>query len=377
MFHEEPLIVLIQSIYEAAFDPSRWPLFLGQYAEAIGAPGVAFVVHDRDDHSANVYKDYGLDPAWRKPYEEYYAARNVWMQRASAWLRPGVVTGSQQTTTDAELVTTEFYNDFLRPQNHFYSYSGIIAQEGTVTSYLAAVRSKAAGPFQEREFALLRHLLPHLQTAVRLRQRTAVLEMQIGDLKGTIDRLQHGVFILDGTSHVLTMNLEAEKILRARDSLILADDGLRTLQPEATRRLRALIAGAAETTEGSGSHPGGAMPIFRGHGRAPLRALVSPSAPSNGSARGRSTVTLFVTDVEPAKVPDFALLEQIFSFTPAEVRLATALIAGKTLKQFAAETAVSLNTARTHLKRIFTKAGVSRQAELVLLLTATASQPKL
>jgi DNA-binding CsgD family transcriptional regulator len=377
MFHEELLTVLIQLIYDAAYDPSRWPVFLEQYAEAIGAPSVVFVVHDLNDHSANAYEDFGYDPAWRKPYEQHYAARNVWMQRASEWLRPGIVMGSQQTTTDAELLTTEFYNDFLRPQDYFYSYGGIIAQEATLTSYLTAMRSKSAGPFQEREFVLLRQLLPHLQTAVRLRQRTAVLEMQIGDLKRTMDRLQQAVFLLDGRGYVLTMNLEAEEILRAGDSLVLDDDGLRTLRAEETRRLRALIAATARTTEGSGSHPGAAMSISRSHGRTPLQALVSPSSPSTGNAKGRSTATLFVRKLEPAKMPDSAVLEQIFSFTPAEVRLATALIAGKTLKQFAAETAVSLNTARTHLKRIFTKAGVSRQAELVLLLTATAPQPKL
>jgi hypothetical protein len=76
-------------------------------------------------------------------------------------------------TSDQELIKTEFYNDFLRPQDLFYSYGGINFQEDSVISYFSAIRSKLAGPFEAREFALLRHLLSHLQTAVRLHQRAA------------------------------------------------------------------------------------------------------------------------------------------------------------------------------------------------------------
>jgi DNA-binding CsgD family transcriptional regulator len=76
------------------------------------------------------------------------------------------------------------------------------------------------------------------------------------------------------------------------------------------------------------------------------------------------------------RTPDPALLEQLLNFTPAEAPLASALVAGKTVQEFAEEAGVSLNTTRTHLKRILSKAGVSRQAELIRQLTAMASYTK-
>lgn len=51
--------------------------------------------------------------------------------------------------------------------------------------------------------------------------------------------------------------------------------------------------------------------------------------------------------------------------TAAETRLASQIIAGKSLKCASSELSLSEESARTYLKRVFSKLGVSRQAELV------------
>ena len=172
------------------------------------------------------------------------------------------------------------------------------------------------------------------------------------------------------------MNREAEEILRAADGLVLVNGGLRARRAKETNRLRGLIAEAAKLTDGKGTHHGGAMSVSRSNGHAPLRVLVSPFAPSKGQVNGRSSAILFVTASERTRRPDPALLEQLLNFTPAEARLAVALVTGKTMQEVAEEAGVSLNTVRTHLKRIFSKAGVSRQAELIRQLTAIALYPQ-
>jgi DNA-binding CsgD family transcriptional regulator len=59
---------------------------------------------------------------------------------------------------------------------------------------------------------------------------------------------------------------------------------------------------------------------------------------------------------------------RIYELSPAQSRLALAVAEGRSLPEFAAEAGVSLNTARTHLRRVFAKAGASSQAELVARL---------
>ncbi len=59
--------------------------------------------------------------------------------------------------------------------------------------------------------------------------------------------------------------------------------------------------------------------------------------------------------------------------TPAEAKLASHLAVGRSLDQTSQAWGVSLNTVRTHLKRIFTKTETSRQGDLVhKLLTGPA-----
>jgi len=62
------------------------------------------------------------------------------------------------------------------------------------------------------------------------------------------------------------------------------------------------------------------------------------------------------------------VLQQLFSFTRAEARLALGLAKGKRLEDVEAELNITHNTARAHLRSMFVKADVNRQSELVHVL---------
>ncbi len=57
-----------------------------------------------------------------------------------------------------------------------------------------------------------------------------------------------------------------------------------------------------------------------------------------------------------------------FGLTPAEIRLASRLRDGRTLKEAADELSVSINTVRNQLRAIFDKMGLKRQSELIRAL---------
>lgn len=62
-------------------------------------------------------------------------------------------------------------------------------------------------------------------------------------------------------------------------------------------------------------------------------------------------------------------LSDAFGLTPAEVRLAMALCEGVSLRGFAEQQGLSVNTARNQLTAVFEKVGVNRQTELVRALS--------
>jgi DNA-binding CsgD family transcriptional regulator len=64
------------------------------------------------------------------------------------------------------------------------------------------------------------------------------------------------------------------------------------------------------------------------------------------------------------------LLRCHFGLRPAEARLALHFVAGETLRSPEVKLSITYETARTHLRNIFNETGTSRQAELVVVLTA-------
>ena len=70
----------------------------------------------------------------------------------------------------------------------------------------------------------------------------------------------------------------------------------------------------------------------------------------------------------PAAVLSADLLLGLFGLTPAEARLAMAVGAGRGVEQAAVALGITVNTARSTLKLVFDKLGVSRQAELAALV---------
>lgn len=77
------------------------------------------------------------------------------------------------------------------------------------------------------------------------------------------------------------------------------------------------------------------------------------------------------------------LVLQTFDLTRAERRLAECLLSGRSLSDAAAELGLKVSTARSYLKRIFSKTGITRQSEFVALyhslvppVRGWASQPK-
>ena len=350
-------------------DARQWPRFLSAFAGAVNAPSATLSVLDARNHQGKLTASHGIDPFWERRFAEYYAGVNVWVQ-GGLFRVPGNVEGGEEVIRDAEMEKTEFYNDFLRPQNQFYVLGGVLTQEGSANSVVAVLRSKAGGPTQEAEHALTRELVPHLQTALRLHHRIAGLEEGLEYASDALDYLPGCLIVTDSAGRILHMNRRAEAFFKSRNGLSFGVDGLRAGTVRQTARLREFIARAASTVTGNGRHPGGVIEIGRA-GSFPLKLQVTPLASHPTRADRRPAVAIFIAEPERTAKPNAELLGALLGLSPAEARLTAALVRGETTRQFARAAGVSVNTARTLLSRVFSKTGVSRQAESVgLALTS-------
>jgi DNA-binding CsgD family transcriptional regulator len=81
---------------------------------------------------------------------------------------------------------------------------------------------------------------------------------------------------------------------------------------------------------------------------------------------------LVIAAVSRREISSTKLIQDLFDLTRAEARVACGIAAGKTVRDLADEAGLAVGTIRQHLKSVFGKTGVSRQADLVGILVGSA-----
>ena len=111
------------------------------------------------------------------------------------------------------------------------------------------------------------------------------------------------------------------------------------------------------------------MVIGRCDGLPPYKLAVMPLHAAPIDDRRLAMIII----VDPARsVPSERDLADLFGLSPAEARVATALMTGKSLADIAAASGVQITTVRTQLRSILRKVGVKRQFDLVRILSSTS-----
>jgi hypothetical protein len=207
--------------------------FLRLFSEAIHAPSVVFLIHNKTHQKANASGVIGVEPAWVKSYQEYFVTINPWLEGNP--FRRGVVAVGEQILNDREVMRTEFYNDFLRPQDWFYCCGVLTAQDQSTTSEITSIRSRRAGSFTSNEVALFEYLASHLQCAVRIHNRIAGLESGLNAATGALDRFPTGIVAVNSDAKVILTNRAADAILKRGDGL-MSRDSLRAASRQETAK---------------------------------------------------------------------------------------------------------------------------------------------
>lgn len=370
---------LISSIYDAALDSARWPVFMDSLASSLNASFGMLWMHDFSNGSisleisgGNVSAVTGLASAALAQYTNYYAGRNVWLPNASQ-LAEGSITVSSALYPDALLKNTEFYSDFLRQQDLFYAVGSSIVKQGTRDVKMSFVRSERVGRYNDAELQLVRQLMPHLKNAVVLHRELYRLQLMSASAMAALEMVPVGVILLTSSGLLLHANRRTHALVTRTGALRFGSAGtLHAASTTATASLQRLIHDAVQTGAGRGLAHGGALRLVGTSGRE-LQVLVTP-LPVGSSPFGEDAMAaIFCSDPDAVVGVLSRTLEIMYRMTPAEAQLTEALVNGQSLKQYAEARCVTMNTVRTQLKAAAAKTGAKRQADLVrIVLTGPA-----
>ena len=367
---------LIGRIYAAAGDPSAVPELALDLAHAFDSSSC--IVYFRRKKAAptpqmpevtGVLSATGnIDDQACAAYATHYGERDEWYQRG--WKRPSpqVVLGEELIST-SEVLRTE-WSDWLHATGCLHVLGVQFPIEGNVFGAIGIHRTRAEGSLEEADRQRMIRLLPHLQRAMRIRERLRAAEQAAGVAGSATGRMGVGIVVVDAERRILFINAAAERTVRSGGGLRIAGGRLAplTAADEAvfSRAVRHASGSVALAATGKSAARGATLHLSMGGG-AKLAVMIAPLAANalRYDCIGPGCAVLFSDPaIHAPELPPQALAAR-YGLTPAQARLLSALARGETLADYAARTGVGIGTIRSHLKDLAARTGQRRQADLV------------
>lgn len=347
---------LIGAIYEAGALPQLWPNVLEQVALAVNALGGNLIRATTTElrlHStpsvAAVTQEFD-----RQGWNKVNTRVGRLLERA---IHPGFLT-DRDLHTRKEMRTLPIYAEFLTPRGFDAGAATLLPGPGNEVLIFALEAFPGHGAAR-RAIPLLNRLRPHLARAATL--STQVEAAGTDTLVQAFDALGTSVALLDFNGRILGMS--AAFADRSMPFLRLKDGRLRLLKAERNTLFDAALGEAIVHGKGQSvalrSEDGDAAGVLH---------LVPASRTAENLFRRTSILALLAT-ASNEMLPAADIIAALFDLTPAEARIARGIAQGRSVAELASSLAVSPETVRSQLKRVFAKTMTQRQAELSLLLS--------
>lgn len=271
--------------------------------------------------------------------------------------------------TDEEWVKTDYYQTSCKYQNVFHVMGADISTEHDGVFRLRITRAESEPAFDEQDRALCQMLLPHIRSAFYVRSMLGRSESMGNLYADAINRLSVATILLNDKGVVQKLNDYAQTLLERSDGLKLVGDRLEASYPSDNKELQKRIKDAFDARERREPISSGPLSVTRPSGEVNL-GIVFETVPDTSwlDDGDRSALLLYVRDAVNKSSVSSSVAKELFDFTPAETALALELANGLSLEDTAEKLGIMRNTARAHLRAIFSKTGVRRQAELVRVM---------
>jgi DNA-binding CsgD family transcriptional regulator len=353
---------LVGDIYDGALDPKPMARTLANLREAFHANyvtlilrvpdqpdmGVMIVAGDIEGEGEVIYMAYPQTntPFANQPLDRVFTVDDI--------------------MTSTEWEHSAYFKMYCGPQGVYHVMGSDISTPDGGKLRFRITRPKSSPGFSSNERALCAMFLPHLRRALNIHNLLDRSESLSELYAQAISRLSVATLVLDESGSVLRINPVAQGILATGDGLKLVGGRLEATYPSDNRELQRLIRGAfgqdtLKTAE--------AMSVTRPSGQVNLGLVVEP-IPSMDWAdeKGKPAALVYIRDAASKSLASEVVTKQLFNLTKAETALAMELANGLSLEDAAQLLSIRRNTARAHLRSIFSKTGVRRQTELVRIL---------
>lgn len=374
----ERILEFAGAIYDVAVDPATWPKYLNLIRKILRGGACAIVQYDIETGLSRVCFSSGLSDVWRARYDEQAAAHDPWFAQSSALLKPGQILREVDVDSRAARRDDDPYHNWRKGQRLGERIGAVLTQTEDSVFCLVAYRDGARGKFAAKDVENLEVLTPHLRRATEVYLHFRQMQEERDRAIDTLDCLPISVLLVDRNAALLGANARGHKLLESQVGLTHRDGVVRATESRLTQQLHNAIAAAAQHArtplDKSKKAFRGRVVVIPRRGGSPLSVVAeSLQGQHPRLGEGDAGAVLFVSDPQEQTIADSDAIRMAFGLTPTEARVTALLASGLSLTEAAKVLNIGVGTARVHLKRIFSKTGTNRQAELVSLVLGTVS----
>lgn len=358
---------LIGDIYEAILEKSVWSDVLGNVAQFVGAQAGALLWRSASQSIDDIHT-FGIKSPSLETYKEHYATLDPTTK--SLLLRDvGEVASTTDLVSYSEYVESRFYTEWVKPQGFVDSWQACLDKSAATFVQLIFWRNSKNVGESDATRDRMRFIVPHLRRAVLISNLVDHGKAEAALFGDTLDGIAAGLFLVDANGRILHANASGQALL-ARGMVLRAYGGkLASHDASTEQELYSVLDAVGGGQVAPGTHTV-AVPLTTRHGDRyvahvlPLTSGMRRRAGTGYAAAAAVFVQKALLDVPPPQ----EAIAKLYKLTPMELRVLFAIVQVGGVPEVAAVMGSSGSTIRTHLRRLFSKTGTDRQAELVKLV---------
>ena len=366
---------MVESLHEATFNDAVWPEVAASIDEICGVAGHRLVVGEGFGEDVQVYMSRFYSRGQRREDHErlYFTDYHAADERVPRFrmLPNAKLVHVSELYTEEERTTSVVYNEALVLSDSQNSLN--VRMDGPDGCRLVMSIGDPIGQsgWQNGQIETIQRLLPHIRQLVRVRQALHNADAYGSSLTQLLGNSLIGVIHLGHRGRLLEMNDRARALLRRGDGLFDQGGHLHAHLPSDEARLQRVLAGALAADDLPAAS--GSMTVGRSSSAQRITLHVMPATVYPlGYDSWRVAAVVLLTEPGTHSRIDSDLVTAVLGLTPAEGRVAALLAAGHTVPNIALQTGTKVSSVRSHIKRIYSKQGISRQADLIRLVLSIA-----
>jgi len=361
---------LITQVYQGSLDAKPWQVFLRQLRQGFAADAAVLLLGKAGPASKPlVFTDFhpNLTTAQIQPFFDAALLETAEAAFQDAVDGRGLVIVANRSAPRADPMPAVMLGFGME------TLAGMVLAPCGLSVFLGLFRAAGKRGFAAEEVEHFSMIRPHLDQAVCTYVRIKRGEVAERLYADTISHLTIGAVLLDGRGRVIGANGAARTFFDDKSlGLTIVDDQLVLAKNSHRKQFHAALASALKSHGLGRDDP--FVDAMRIDSTPKKLGIILRLAPRVAYQTARTPAVIVYLDAFKDEAgPDPEVICRLFGLTRSESRLVALLAEGFSLQEAARKLNLTESSVRTYSKKVFSKVGVSRQAELVSLVMKSAA----